>query len=289
MVDTATTEFERQRRRLFGIAYRMLGSVREAEDVLQDAWIRWHDVDHDSVTNPAAYLVRLVTRLCIDELRSARVRRTEYFGTWLPEPLVETGATPETERMHELADDLSNAFLLMLERLNPIERAVFVLREAFELSYAEIAEVVEKSEANCRQIERRARQHLATGGGSGRRATAEEHERLLTQFLEATSTGDLEGLKALFTEDAIVYSDSGGKARAAVNPIYGADRAARLFLGILRREADAEWDSRVVDVNGRPGLITRVDGKLRGVMALHVEGGRIRRIFLTVNPDKLPR
>lgn len=277
--------FQRERGRMFGIAYRMLGSVREAEDVLQDAYVRWHGVDHAAVERPGAYLSRLVTRLCLDALRSAHARRTEYFGVWLPEPLV-GAAGDDPAAMHELADDLSLAFLLLLERLTPVERAVFLLRESFGFSHREVAEVVGRSEANCRQIERRARGHLAE---AKRPAAADpaEHGRLLGRFLAAARDGDVEGLLEVLAADAVAYSDGGGRVRAAPNPIVGADRIARFFVGIVRK-APASWEPRLVSVNGRAGVLGLVEGHPYGVLSVEVEDGRIRSVFLVVNPDKLP-
>lgn len=281
----ALAAFQRERGRLFGIAYRMLGSVREAEDVLQDAYVRWHGVDHAAVAHAPAYLAQLVTRLCLDALKSAHARRTEYYGVWLPEPLV-GAADDDPAAVHELAEDLSLAFLLMLERLTPVERAVFLLRESFGFSHREVAGVVGKSEDNCRQIERRARQRLA----QARRpvpADPAEHDRLLGRFLTAVRDGDMEGLLELLAEDAVAYSDGGGKVLAARNPISGADKVARFFLGI-RSKGGAEWEPRLVPVNGRTGMVGLVDGHPHGVIAIQVEEGRIRSVFLVVNPDKLP-
>ena len=286
----ALAAFEGERARLFGIAYRMLGSVREAEDVLQDAYVRWHRVDHAAVENPAAYLVRLVTRLCIDTLKSARSRRLEYVGPWLPEPLVEdpvNDLTHDAAALQELADDLSTAFLLMLERLTPVERAVFLLRESFGFSYAEIGEVVGKSEQNCRQIERRARQHLASGGRP-QPVDAAAHDRLVTRFLLATREGDVDGLLQLLAADAVAYSDGGGKVTAARRPVIGPMNVARLFTG-LARKAPPDTTFRLAQVNGRTGLLTYVGGRLFNVISFYAEGDAIQRIFITLNPDKLPR
>lgn len=287
----ALDAFQRERGRLFGIAYRMLGSVREAEDVLQDAYVRWHGVDHAAVDHPAAYLSRMVTRLCLDALKSAHARRTEYYGVWVPEPLVEPAAD-DPAAARELADDLSLAFLLLLERLTPVERAVFLLRESFGFSHRETAEVVGKTEENCRQIERRARRRLAEARGAGRAAPAtpaapEEHDRLLWGFLRAVREGDVEGLVGMLAEDATAYSDGGGRVRAAPNPVRGAEKVARLLVG-LARKAPEEWSPRLARVNGRTGVVWVLDGHPHGVLSIQVEDGRIRDVFLVVNPDKLP-
>lgn len=278
--------FERERGRLFGIAYRMLGSVSEAEDVLQDAWLRWQGVDHAEVRNPPAFLVRMVTRLAMDALQAARNRLTNYVGPWLPEPLLqEPGGDPAA--LQELADDLSMAFLLLLERLSPVERAVFLLRESFDFSYREIAEIVGRSEENCRQIERRARKRLAEGKSRPAPADPDEHDRLLSRFLAATREGDLQGMLSLFAEDAVMVSDGGGKAHAARRPIVGAESIARFFLG-LAAKAPGPWEARTARVNGRTGLLIFLEGRLLNVLTFHVEDGRIRNVYAVLNPDKLP-
>ena len=287
--NAALEAFQRERPRLFGVAYRMLGSVREAEDVLQDAYIRWHAVDHATIDNPGAYLMRLVARLCIDALKSARARRLEYVGPWLPEPLVEDALvdlTCDPGRDHDRADDLSTAFLLLLERLGPVERAVFILRESFGFSYREIAEVVGKTEANCRQIDRRARQRL-DAEGRPRPADPAVHDRLLSSFLLATREGDIEGLLRILAEDVVSCSDGGGRVTSARRPVIGARNVARFFTG-LAAKAPAGTEFRLATVNGRTGILTLVDGVVYNVVTLLVEDGRIRRIFVVLNPEKLP-
>lgn len=282
--------FERERGRLFGIAYRMLGSVSEAEDVLQDAWIRWHGVAHGEVANPSAFLVSMVTRLCIDTLGAARNRLTDYVGPWLPEPLVGQRlriVSPNPESLQETTDDLSMAFLLMLERLTPVERAVFILRESFDFSHREIADIIGKSEENCRQIDRRARKHLE---GERRPAPADpkERDRLLSGFLRAIRDGDLDAIVGLLAQDAAFYSDGGGKARAARKPIFGAEAIAKFLLGILRN-APADWRVLTTDVNGAAGLVNLVGEQVYSVFTFDVEDGRIRNLYAVVNPDKLQK
>lgn len=293
--DDGLVVFERERRRLFGIAYRMLGTVGDAEDVLQDAYARWHRLGQKRrarLAHPSAYLVRLVTRLCIDAYRSAHARRLEYVGPWLPEPLVgdaADGLVQDPEGMNELADDLSMAFLLLLERLSPVERAVLLLRESFGFSYREIAPIVGKTETNCRQIERRARHRLADAGRRRTPVDAEMHERLLRRFLAATRRGDIDGLLAVLAEDVVSYSDGGGKTIAARRPIFGAARVAAFIAGIARAAlAYGQVAIRMGRVNGLPGLLTFVDGRLYNVVSIEVEDRRIRRIFIVLNPDKLP-
>ncbi len=288
----ALQSFEAARRSLFGIAYRMLGSVREAEDILQDAYIRWHGVNHAEVRNPPAYLARLVTHLSINALKAAHRRRVEYVGPWLPEPLLGDAAVaqPDAAELGELADELSTAFLLLLERLTPVERAIFVLRESFDFPYSEIAALVGTTEANCRQIERRARAHLA-GQARTRPADPADHDRLLASFLAATRNGDVGGLVSLLAHDAVAYTDSGGKVPSARNPIHGPTNIARFFTGLVRKAAERgeAWEVRLARVNGAHGILNFVNGQLASVMNIHVEDGLIRNVFTTTNPDKLPR
>jgi RNA polymerase sigma-70 factor (ECF subfamily) len=288
--------FEGERGRLFGLAYRMLGSASEAEDVLQDAWLRWHAVNLASVERPAGFLVSLVTRLCLDNLKAARNRLTDYVGPWLPEPLVrEVGdiggiggiGEPGPAALQEQADDLSFAFLLLLERLSPPERAVFLLRESFDFSYREIAGILGKTEAACRQIERRARQRLGADRASSVPAPPAEHERLLKGFMNAVRSGDVQSLVALLAEDAVFTSDGGGKANAARKPLEGADLIARFLSNLTRLAASGTWEIRLAEVNGRLGLLNFFNGKLLSVVSLHVENGRIQRLYFVLNPDKL--
>lgn len=293
--DDGLVVFQRERRRLFGIAYRMLGTIGDAEDVLQDAYLRWHRLGRARrarLENPTAYLVRLVTRLCIDVYRSAHARRMDYVGPWLPELLVESaadGLVMDPEGLNELADDLSMAFLLLLERLSPVERAVLVLRESFGFSYRDIAPIVRKTETNCRQIERRARERLAHAGRRRRPVDVQTHQRLLRRFLAATRRGDVDGLLAVLADDVVSYSDGGGKATAAGRPIVGAERVAAFIAGIVRgAPADLRVEFRIGRVNGLPGVLTFVDGRLFNVATIDVEDRRIRRIFIVLNPDKLP-
>jgi RNA polymerase sigma-70 factor (TIGR02957 family) len=292
--DTALATFERERRRLFGVAYRMLGSVAEAEDILQDAYLRWArlgDGDRAGIESPRPYLMQLVTRLCIDAQRSAHARRMAYVGPWLPEPLVGSareGLISDPSGLHEVADDLSVAFLVMLERLSPAERAVLVLRESFDYSYRDIAPVVQKTEQNCRQIHRRALAHLQDAERPTAPLDREGHERLLHRFLEATRHGDVEGFLALLAEDVVSYADGGGKVFTARRPVSGAASVARYLAGLIRhRPAGTEF--RLGRVNGQAGVLTYWDGTLHNVIAISADGDRIRGIFFIVNPDKLPR
>lgn len=280
-----TEAFDQHRKVLFSIAYRMLGSVSDAEDMVQEAFVRWRQASGTEVRSPKSYLTAVVTRLCIDHLRSARVRREEYVGPWLPEPLLTDESLDAAETI-ELDETLSMAFLVLLERLTPVERAVFLLREVFDYDYGEVSRIVGKSEANCRHIARRARESVAA-----RRPrfeiSAEQEERLMGSFLKACFSGDMESLLALLSEDVVLYSDGGGKTRAALNPIYGADKVSRFFFGILS-QVPPEFVVRRTVVNGRPGLIGYFgDGRPQNVATLDVADGKIQAIRLVVNPEKL--
>jgi RNA polymerase sigma-70 factor, ECF subfamily len=279
--------FDRHRPLLFSIAYRMLGSVMDAEDVVQEAFVRWQRAPETEVRSPKAYLSTVVTRLCIDQLRSARARREEYVGPWLPEPLTAApGTAGETGPEAALLDEsLSMAFLVLLESLNPTERAVFLLREVFDYDYPEISRLVGKTEANCRQISRRAREAVAARRPRFERSP-EQEERLTELFVEACTSGDLEGLLSLLSEDVTLWSDGGGRVRAALNPIHGADRVARFLVGILR-EVPAGFAVRLARVNGRPGVLAYEGGRPTGVVSLDVSEGRIQAVRIVVNPEKL--
>ena len=284
MVSSAEV-FDRNRPLLFAIAYRMTGSVTEAEDAVQEAYLRWQRAPEDEVHSSSAYLSKVVTRLCIDRLRSARVRREQYVGPWLPEPVLGE-QSQEIGRQAELEDSLSMAFLVLLESLTPVERAVFLLREVFDYEYAEIASLVGKSETNCRQISRRARQSVAA-----RRPRFEsfpqQEERLMEGFLQASLSGDMEALLELLSDDVTLYSDGGGKTRAALKPIYGADNVARFLTGITSNIPPGFTVKRT-RVNGRPGLVGYFgDGRPQSVVSVDVAEGGIRAIRLVVNPDKL--
>ncbi len=267
---------------LFSIAYRMLGRVTEAEDMVQETFLRWHKQEVGEIREPKAWLTTAVTRLCIDQMRSVRRQREEYVGTWLPEPVI-----GEEEAPSALADSLGTAFMMMLEELTPVERAAFLLREAFGHDYAAIAEITGKSEANCRQMVSRAKARL--GHAEDPRPTStEEAERLVKEFLTACETGELKDLMALLTDDAILYSDGGGVVRAAIWPIYGPDKIGRMMLG-LRERSIVGWENRIVTINGSPGVITkRRDGSIN-VTTFAVEDGRLKAIYMVRNPHKLTK
>ena len=267
---------------LFSIAYRMVGSVGEAEDLVQEAFVRFHR--EDAVDAPKAFLTTVVTRLAIDHLRSARVRRESYVGAWLPEPIVTVGGAGEEVEEDET---LSLAFLALLERLTPVERAVYVLHDLFGYAHDEIAEVVRKSSANCRQILVRARRHVDAGRPRFE-PSRERRQALLDRFLAAVRLGDVDALVGLLAADAVHYADGGGKARATLNPIYGADKVARLW---ARLGAQAEpYTLQPVDVNGQPGVAGLApDGTLLAVLTLDVLDDQVQAVRAVVNPDKLVR
>ncbi len=274
--------FDPHRPLLFSIAYRMLGSVMDAEDVVQEAYLRWQRAPEAEIRSPRAYLSAIVTRLCIDQLHRVKARREEYVGPWLPEPLP-TEPAPDVTAVDA---SLSMAFLVLLESLTPTERAVFILREVFDYDYDEISRLVGKGEANCRQIARRARQSVAARRPRFE-SSPEQEERLMESFLDACLGGDMEALLALLSEDVALWSDGGGKTRAALNPIHGAEKVARFFFGVLRK-APPGFVVRRASINGRPGLVGYFgDGRPHSVAAFDVAEGSIRAIRLVVNPEKL--
>ena len=295
--DTRTGQelFATHRPRLFGIAYRMLGSRAEAEDVLQDAYLRWHDSHmHDSdlqeVRNPEAWLVTIVTRLAIDRLRVLKTERESYPGYWLPEPLVgaeinEPVAPGTPESTLEFLGDVSTAFLLVLERLGPEERAAFLLREVFEMDYPEISQMLGKSEAACRQTVHRARERVRQNRPRFEVSRA-AHVRLLEKFVEAARGGEMRQLKALFAEDSTFTSDGGGKVQVVTRMLHGADRIARFF-HVLARRFGAEITLQVAEINGAPGLLRLVNGKLDSVYTVVTDGRKILDVYIVRNPDKL--
>ena len=273
--------FEALRPRLFGIAYRMLGTRAEAEDVVQEAWLRLERAG--PVDSVDGFLVTAVTRLSIDHLRSARVRRERYVGPWLPEPLT----TPEEDpaRQVERAEALSLALLRVLDRLDPVQRAVFLLREVFDYPYEDVARVVGRRVDHCRQLARRARERVREERPPVE-ADPAEHERLLERFVAAADAGDLAGLEALLAEDVVLLSDGGGKVPAALNPVRGRDRVARFMVGV-RKKATGDVSVRLARANGLPAALVYVDGRLGSLLALDVRDGRVATVFSVRNPDKL--
>jgi RNA polymerase sigma-70 factor (ECF subfamily) len=271
--------FERHREFLTGLAYRMLGSVAEAQDIVQDAFLRWRDVDHRAVAEPRAYLARVVSRLCLDRMKSARRRREQYVGMWLPEPVV-------AEPPERLADDLSVALLLTLERLSPLERAAFLLHDVFDMDYAVIADTIGRTEAACRQLAARAREHVRD------ERPRYEHDdddarRLADAFLGAAATGDVDGLARVLADDVVFYSDGGGKRRAPLKPITGKARVLRFFEGIRDKGggfAGHRFEARAL--NGLPGFVFHTDEGTE-TLAFEIADGRIVAMYAVRNPDKL--
>jgi RNA polymerase sigma-70 factor (ECF subfamily) len=273
---------------LFSIAYHMLGSVMDAEDCVQEAFLRWYQAKNlgetEAVHSAKSYLSTIVTRLSIDHLRKAAVRREQYVGVWLPEPLISTDETSVTG-MAELSEALSVALLHLLEQLSPLERAVFLLRQVFDYDYAAIATMVQKSEDNCRQIVRRARQHLGARHALYH-ASREQQEAILHQFLRACLDGDMDGLLGLLANDIVFYADSGGKVPAARHPIRGADTVARAILGHVRKELK-DFHFRVARINGQPGMVFYRNGVPAVLLTLELLDGQIWEIDVIANPDKL--
>jgi RNA polymerase sigma-70 factor (ECF subfamily) len=272
------------RPRLLGLAYRMLGSRSDAEDVLQDAYLRFADAR--DVRNPEAFLVTVVTRLCLDRLKSARARREVYVGPWLPEPVVDAEAM-SAETASELADDLSFALLLALDRLSPLERAAFLLHDVFDLPFADVARTLERTEVGCRQLAARARRAIRNERPVPT-APPEAHARLLAAFNEAVASGDVARLAGLLRADAIALTDGGGRKPAALNPIIGADKVARMFIA-LRAKLLAGHHVRFepATINGALGARLFIDGELDQTLSFAIDGERIAAVYIVRNPDKL--
>ena len=281
--DPRTDTFTRLRPRLHGIAYRMLGTAAEAEDVVQDAWLRWHGTDAASLDSAEAWLVTVTTRLAIDRLRAAKAQRAHYPGFWLPEPQMEDGP----DRLLETAHEVSVAFLAVLERLAPEARAAFLLREVFDMDYGDLARTLGKTEAATRQIVHRAKAQVRDA--RPRFAVPDDqHHRLLQGFADASHRGDLAQLQALLADDAVLLSDGGGKVPSFGQPLVGAERIARLFYAGHRRHGDGIV-LRVARLNGAWGLLRFIDGALESAQAHESDGHRIVRIHVQRNPDKLAR
>jgi RNA polymerase sigma-70 factor, ECF subfamily len=282
-------DLEALRPLLFSIAYRMLASVSQAEDLVQEAFVRHQRAlaGGAAIESPKAYLSAVVTRLAIDELRSARTARETYVGQWLPEPLLTDGGDTDPEAAAERADSLSMAFLALLERLNPVERAVFLLHDVFGYGFAEVADIVERAEANCRQIARRARRAIEAERPRFEASRA-ERDRLARRFFAAVTDGDVEGLVDLLAADAVLVGDGGGKAPQWPVPIVGAERAAAVLASVGRRVGELAGRLELREVNGQPGaLVQAADGRLINVFALDIADGRVQAIRSVINPDKL--
>lgn len=283
MAAEAAAAFAPHRRRLIGIAYRMLGSRDAAEDVVQDAYLRWLGAARDTVDEPAAYLTRIVTRLCLDELKSARAQRETYIGPWLPEPIV----LPESDM--ETRDDLTVTLMLALERLSPLERAAFLLHDVFGLGFDEVAKAVDRDEAACRQLTSRARAHIRAEKPRYKVPEAEGAD-IAAAFFTASRSGDVSALKSMLADAAIAYTDGGGKRPAAINPLDGAEKIAGFFAGIARQGImEGSRLLRVTEIDGLPGFISSESDGLIQTTALEIADGRIIAVYIVRNPDKLAR
>jgi RNA polymerase sigma-70 factor (ECF subfamily) len=285
--DTATDVFESHRPVLTGVAYRMLGRIADAEDVVQEAWLRWSSAPREDVREPRAFLVRIITRLAIDRLRQTQSRREAYVGPWLPEPVVTDfgPSVPDTAEQAVLADSVSVAVLVVLESLSPLERAVFVLREAFGFPYGEIAAALDRTEAAVRQLAGRARHHVEER--KPRYDVDPAHRRDLTErFLAAAAGGDIEELLALLAPDARLVGDSGGKSRAPLRVIESADKVGRFLFAVAHEQVE-DLDFRLLELNGGPGLLLFLGGKVDSVVQLDIEDGLIQCVYIVRNPDKL--
>lgn len=277
--------FNQHRPLLFSIAYHMLGSVMDAEDMVQETYLRWQALDVSSIEAPKAYLSTIITRLCINQQTSAQAKREDYIGPWLPEPIVtDLNANPESAA--QLAEMLSMAFLVILESLSPVERAVYLLRKVFDYDYADIAVMLGKTEANCRQIVSRVQRRLWSERPPIETPSEAEQQSLISNFLQAWTAGDLDTLLSLLAEDVVLHSDGGGKVAAARRLLVGSQDVCRLLIGIAKT-APKGIRVEVVRVNGQAGLMSILNGQPVNVLVVELAAGRIRRIFNIVNPDKL--
>jgi len=283
--DHDTQSFEAHRRALTGLAYRMLGSRAEAEDVVQDAYLRWHAADRAAILEPRRYLGTVVTRLCLDRTKSAQARRELYVGQWLPEPVVDEAF--DEDSAGDLAHDISVALIMVLERLSPLERASFLLHDVFGLDFAAVAQALGRGEPACRQLAARARAHVRAERPRFQ-ASPEEGHRLAAAFRRATESGDVAALARLLAEDAVLYTDGGGKRVAALNPIYGADKILRFLAGIARKNpALPDIEARPAAINGLAGFVMRETDGAIFTLAIEHRDGRITAIYVTRNPEKL--
>lgn len=279
-----TADFEDHRKHLLAVAYRFLGSVSDAEDIVQETYLRWIESARSDIKDPRAYLSRIAARLCLDQLKSARVRREQYVGPWLPEPVLEASGF-STWPAGPDATDVSFALMLALERLSPLERAAFVLHDAFGLDFNEVGEALNRSSSTCRQLAARARGHVRTARPRFKISPG-EGQKIADAFHLASQTGDTAGLVRLLAADAVLYSDSGGKVRAARRLILGRDRIARLYGGLARRSRAARV-AVPVRVNGLPGFLMRDGGGITQTLAFEIRDGLIAALYLVRNPDKL--
>lgn len=285
MTDSPLSVFEGNRPLLFGIAYRMLGSVADAQDMVQECYLRWHQAAGGAIHTPSAWLTTAITRLCINHLQTARVKRETYVGPWLPEPLVDEGAA-DPAHSSMLADSLSLAFLVLLETLSPDERAVFILREGFEHEFADIAAIVGKSEENCRQILARARKRIEDGRPRYDASRADA-DKIVGPYVAALRDGDMEKMLARLADNVVLVADSGGRPGALLNPLHGAGPVAQAMLEATRRTGGGGSDVEPASINGLPGFVRFSGDRAQAILAFGVAGGRITAVFVISNPDKL--
>jgi RNA polymerase sigma-70 factor (ECF subfamily) len=292
MTSEPSATFEPHRRSLLGLAYRMLGSMAEAEDAVQETYLRWHGADRARVEDPKAFLTTTTTRICLDVLKSARVRREAYVGPWLPDPVTDTAAlAPDTQT--ELAEDLSVALLLALDRLSPLERAAFLLHDVFDYSFAQVSDALGRKEDACRQLASRARTRVRAArpesaiAARASSAVDPKHAELISAFMSASRSGDIAALTRLLASDARVVTDGGGKVPAALNVIEGADHVAAFLAGVIRKGWTDEMTVRFDTINGLPGLIVTGPRGLVQTNAFEIEGDVVKAIYVVRNPDKL--
>jgi RNA polymerase sigma-70 factor, ECF subfamily len=290
---TTTDVFETERAHLLGLAYRMLGEMAAAEDVVQEAWIKWRGADRSDIRDAHAWLSTVTIRLALDALRSARLRREVYVGPWLPEPILPDDtrafAADVPAARAELASDLSLALLFVLERLSPEERAALILHDAFDCDYATIAAMLDKTEPACRKLVSRARESVRHDRPR-QNVSRDQHRELLARFAQATMTQDADALARLFAPDVVFYSDGGGRVPAALNPIYGTDKVQRFILGLVRKFTDAAKTSFApIEINGRPGVLLTLNDQIHSVLDIETDGERITSAYLVRNPEKLAR
>jgi RNA polymerase sigma-70 factor (ECF subfamily) len=287
MPEPSDAIFETHRRFLTRLAYRMLGSVSDAEDIVQEAWLRWREAAPGEVRSPRAFLALLVTRLCLDQMKSARSRREFYVGTWLPEPLVEDLAA---EPAVDAGLDAPIALMLALERLSPLERAAFLLHDVFDMDFAEIAATIERSESACRQLAKRAREHVRIDMPPRHKVDPAEARRFVEAFFKAAHEADPSALRMLLAQDVALHSDGGGKVRATLNAVFGLDRVARFFAGVTRKFGGPGNESRLIRpvlINGLPGYLSIEQGTTLQATALDIRDGQVHAIYVVRNPDKL--
>jgi RNA polymerase sigma-70 factor (ECF subfamily) len=277
-----TQNFEPHRSQLFYTAYRMLGSAMEAEDMVQETYLRYVQADHSSIENLQAYLTTIITRLCLDHLKSARVQREQYLGPWLPEPIMTENLPAQTVAQK---DTLTMAFLLLLEKLSPVERVIFLLREVFAYDYAEIAHIVDKSEANCRQLFSRAKKHLVTNRPQFELSSTVQ-QQVITDFMTALNEGNTPQMLALLAPDVTFWSDGGGKVTAARHPVSGQENVMRFAQGIFRQRPD-NMQVELVETNGTQSLLIRFGEQIFGVMNFTIANNQIQQVHTVLNPDKL--